>query len=66
MAIMRALTTNKGSVGCLLVYGDRGRDLCFDPAGSQESAPEFGVAYELAIKNAPVTASLKNGRAIGD
>jgi len=28
-------------LACIPIYGDRGRDLCCDPAGSQESAPEL-------------------------
>ncbi len=39
-------------LACLRIYGDCGRDLCGDPAGSQESAPELKVSYEPAIKNA--------------
>jgi hypothetical protein len=49
-------------LACIPIYGDRGRDLCCDPAGSQESAPELGEGCELAIKNAPLTGSLNNGR----
>ena len=49
-------------LACIPIYGDRGRDLCCDLADSQESAPELGVGYELAIKNAPLTGSLNNGR----
>jgi hypothetical protein len=49
-------------LACIPIYSDRRRDLCCDPAGSQESAPELGVGYELAIKNAPLTGSLSNGR----
>ena len=41
-------------LACIPIYGDRGRDLCCDPAGSQESAPELGVGYELAIKTRPL------------
>ena len=40
-------------LACIPIYGDRGRDFCCDPAGSQESAPELRVGCELAIKNAP-------------
>jgi hypothetical protein len=40
-------------LACIPIYGDRGRDLCCDPAGSQERAPELGVGCELAIKRAP-------------
>ena len=40
-------------LACIPIYGDRGRDFCCDPAGSQESAPELGVGYELAIKTRP-------------
>ena len=40
-------------LACIPIYGDRGRDLCCDPAGSQESAPELGVGCELAIKTRP-------------
>ncbi len=45
-------------LACIPIYGDRGRDFCCDPAGSQESAPELGVGYEFAIKNAPLSGSL--------
>jgi hypothetical protein len=41
-------------LACIPIYGDRGRDLCCDIASSQESAPELGVGYELAIKNPPL------------
>lgn len=43
-------------LACILIYGDRWRDICFDPAGSQEGAPELGVGYELVVKNAPLSA----------
>jgi hypothetical protein len=39
-------------LACILIYGDRRRDLCCDPAGSQESTPELGVGF----------GSLRNGR----
>jgi len=39
-------------LACIPNYGGRGRYLCCDPEGSQECAPELGVGYELAIKNA--------------
>ena len=42
-------------LACIPIYGGRGRDLHCDPAASQESSPELGVGYELAIKNAPLT-----------
>ena len=51
-------------LACIPIYGDRGRDFCCDPAGSQESAPELGLGCELAIKNPPRTESLNNGRRI--
>jgi hypothetical protein len=41
------------TLACIPIYDDRGRDLCGDPAGSQESAPELGVGSELAIKTRP-------------
>ena len=41
-------------LACIPIYGDRGRDFCCDPAGSQESAPELGVGCELAIKTRPL------------
>jgi hypothetical protein len=49
-------------LACILTYGHRGRDICCDPAGSQEGAPELGVGYELVIKNAPLSGSLNDGR----
>jgi hypothetical protein len=30
-------------LACIPVYGDRGRDFCFDRPGSQEGAPECGL-----------------------
>ena len=42
-------------LACIPLYGDRGRDICCDPADSQENAPELGVGCELAIKNAPLS-----------
>lgn len=39
-------------LACILTYGDRGRDICCDLAGSQESAPELGVGYELEYQRA--------------
>jgi hypothetical protein len=35
------------------IYGGRGRHFCSDPAGSQESAPELGLGYELYQKCVP-------------
>ena len=52
-------------LACIPIYVDCGRDLCCDPAGSQESAPELGVGYEVAIKNAPLPGSLNSGRPFG-
>ena len=33
-----------------LFYGDRGKDLCCDSPGSQESAPELGVGCAENLK----------------
>jgi hypothetical protein len=52
-------------LACIPIYGDCGRDFCCNPAGSQESAPELGVGYEFAIKNAPLSGSLNTCRHIG-
>ena len=32
-------------LACIPFYGGCGRDLCCDPAGSQESASELGVGF---------------------
>jgi hypothetical protein len=42
-------------LACIPTYGDRGRGFCFDPAGPQESAQEFGLgcASRFAIRLAP-------------
>jgi hypothetical protein len=49
-------------LACVPIYGDCGRDFCCNPAGSQESAPELGVGYEFAIKDAPLRGSLNTCR----
>ena len=41
-------------LACIPIYGDRGRDLCCDPAGSQESAPELRLGCELASRTCQV------------
>jgi|GEM_PF-6000525 hypothetical protein len=51
-------------LACIPIYGDCGRDFCCNPTGSQESAPELGVGYEFAIKNAPLSGSLNTCRLI--
>jgi hypothetical protein len=38
-------------LACVPIYGDRGRDYCFDPARSQEGPPEFGLGCGPAIAN---------------
>jgi hypothetical protein len=52
-------------LACIPIYGDCGRDSCCNPAGSQESAPELGIGYIFAIKNAPLSGSLNTCRHIG-
>ena len=37
-------------LACIPIYGDRWRDLCSDPAGSQESAPELRLGCNLASR----------------
>jgi hypothetical protein len=37
-------------LACIPIYGDRGRDFCCNPAGSQESAPQMRLGRELAVR----------------
>jgi hypothetical protein len=35
-------------LACIRIYGDRGRDLCYDPSGCQEGTSELGLGRRLA------------------
>jgi helicase len=52
-------------LACIHIYGDRGRNFCCDPAGSQESAPELRLGCERAIRTrrprAAVTGAISYG-----